>query len=106
MAQHSREDGQDRNDRIAARAFDRYISRGMEPGRDMDDWLEAEREIDADQSMPLNGQDHQHIAAASEEAARMDRTEPGLAGRADEERSGQNPVSRRGRESRRNRTTL
>lgn len=32
-------------DRIAQRAFARYESRGREDGRDLDDWLEAEREL-------------------------------------------------------------
>ena len=30
---------------IAARAFEYYCSRGGEHGRDMDDWLAAEREL-------------------------------------------------------------
>jgi hypothetical protein len=32
-------------DRIASRAYELYISRGAEHGRDMDDWLQAEREL-------------------------------------------------------------
>lgn len=31
---------------IAARAYERYRSRGGENGHDLDDWLEAEREVD------------------------------------------------------------
>lgn len=30
---------------IAARAYERYRSRGGENGHDLDDWLEAEREV-------------------------------------------------------------
>jgi hypothetical protein len=33
------------NDRIAQRAYERYQERGGEPGRDWEDWFEAEREI-------------------------------------------------------------
>ena len=32
-------------DRVAALAYRRYEQRGYEHGRDMDDWLEAEREL-------------------------------------------------------------
>ena len=30
---------------IARRAYELYCERGREPGRDMDDWLRAEREL-------------------------------------------------------------
>ena len=30
---------------IAERAYELYVRRGGEPGRDMEDWLQAEREI-------------------------------------------------------------
>lgn len=30
---------------IAKRAYDRYLSRGAADGQDVDDWLEAEREL-------------------------------------------------------------
>lgn len=30
---------------IARRAYDRYLARGCVPGRDLDDWLDAEREL-------------------------------------------------------------
>lgn len=30
---------------IAARAYERFIERGREHGHDLEDWLEAEREI-------------------------------------------------------------
>jgi hypothetical protein len=32
-------------DHIATRAYEIYIARGAEPGRDLDDWLEAERQL-------------------------------------------------------------
>lgn len=30
---------------IARRAYDRYLARGGEPGHDVEDWLQAEREL-------------------------------------------------------------
>ena len=33
------------NERIAQRAYQRYEERGREDGRDLEDWLEAEREV-------------------------------------------------------------
>jgi hypothetical protein len=39
---------QDRNgldERIARRAYERYETRGREPGRDQEEWFEAEREV-------------------------------------------------------------
>jgi hypothetical protein len=33
------------HDEIAEAAYQRYLSRGGEHGRDFDDWLEAEREV-------------------------------------------------------------
>jgi hypothetical protein len=33
------------NDSVAQRAYQRYEERGREHGRDLDDWLEAEREL-------------------------------------------------------------
>ncbi len=33
------------HDEIATRAFEIYLSRGEWPGRDLDDWLEAERQL-------------------------------------------------------------
>jgi hypothetical protein len=32
-------------DAVAARAYALYVRRGMKPGRDLDDWLEAERQL-------------------------------------------------------------
>ena len=38
---------QDDNEReeISRRAYDRYVQRGQEEGRDQEDWLEAERDV-------------------------------------------------------------
>lgn len=33
------------DDEIRRRAYDRYLARGRDPGRDVDDWLAAEREM-------------------------------------------------------------
>ncbi len=38
----------DRLPRISARAFELYEARGGEHGLDLDDWLRAEQEIDAE----------------------------------------------------------
>lgn len=40
--------GESRLERIARRARELYEARGGEHGRDLDDWLAAEREIDAE----------------------------------------------------------
>ena len=32
-------------DEIAGRAYELYLARGAEPGHDLDDWLQAEREL-------------------------------------------------------------
>jgi hypothetical protein len=37
-----------RLDRIARRAHEIYDARGGQHGKDLDDWLQAEREIDAE----------------------------------------------------------
>lgn len=37
-----------RLDRIARRAHEIYVARGGVHGKDLDDWLQAEREIDAE----------------------------------------------------------
>src|SRR5712671_2215946 len=41
-----------RGDKIRRRAYEIYLERGSEPGREVEDWLQAERELttDADQS--------------------------------------------------------
>lgn len=43
----SAEESPDRHDRIARAAYRRAQARGFEPGHDLEDWLEAEREIDS-----------------------------------------------------------
>jgi Protein of unknown function (DUF2934) len=35
---------------IRRRAFEIYLERGGEPGRDLEDWLQAERELTTDMS--------------------------------------------------------
>jgi hypothetical protein len=35
-------------DAVAARAYAIYVRRGMKPGHEIDDWLEAERELKSD----------------------------------------------------------
>jgi hypothetical protein len=32
---------------VARRAHELFVARGMGPGHDMEDWLEAERQVDA-----------------------------------------------------------
>ena len=34
-------------ERVASRAYELYLARGGEHGRDQDDWLQAERELSA-----------------------------------------------------------
>ena len=34
-----------RDERIQHRAYELYVNRGQEPGHDLDDWLQAEREV-------------------------------------------------------------
>jgi hypothetical protein len=35
-----------RDEEIRRRAYDIYLERGGQPGRDLDDWLQAERELE------------------------------------------------------------
>jgi hypothetical protein len=44
----STQDEDSRHDLIARRAYDRFQMRGGEHGRDQDDWLEAEQELNDD----------------------------------------------------------
>jgi hypothetical protein len=37
-------------ERIAARAFDLWLARGGEPGRELEDWFQAEAELRRDES--------------------------------------------------------
>ena len=39
-----------REEKIRCRAYEIYLERGGEPGHDLADWLQAERELTADQS--------------------------------------------------------
>lgn len=39
----------ERDQKIRSRAYERYLERGQEAGHDVDDWLQAEREIDEGQ---------------------------------------------------------
>ena len=34
-----------RDERIQQRAYELYVNRGQEAGHDLDDWLQAEREV-------------------------------------------------------------
>jgi hypothetical protein len=43
------EHGADRVDSLARRAYERFQTRGGEHGRDQEDWLEAERELNDNQ---------------------------------------------------------
>ena len=36
------------NSDVARRAYDLYLARGCEHGHDVDDWLQAERELQSD----------------------------------------------------------
>jgi hypothetical protein len=45
LANHSH----DREERIAQRAYWHAAQRGFEPGHELEDWLQAEKEIDAEQ---------------------------------------------------------
>jgi Protein of unknown function (DUF2934) len=40
---------------IRRRAFEVYLERGSEPGRDLEDWLQAERELSTDKSKTARG---------------------------------------------------
>ena len=42
--------GATREDKITRRAYEIYLQRGSEHGRDLEDWFQAERELTTDQS--------------------------------------------------------
>ncbi len=42
-----------REEEIKRRAYELYLERGEEPGRDLEDWLEAERELASHEIVPL-----------------------------------------------------
>jgi len=48
----------DREQRIAVRAHQLAEARGFAPGRELEDWLQAEREVDAQASGMRNGSAH------------------------------------------------
>jgi hypothetical protein len=37
-----------RDEDIRRRAYEIYLARGEQPGRDLDDWLQAERELEGE----------------------------------------------------------
>jgi hypothetical protein len=39
-------DGNSTHEEIAGRAYEIYLQRGGQPGGEMDDWLQAERELE------------------------------------------------------------
>jgi hypothetical protein len=39
---------EDRTDLIRKRAYEFYLRRGRSPGRELDDWLVAERDVESD----------------------------------------------------------
>jgi hypothetical protein len=41
-----------REEEIKRRAFEIYLQRGEEPGRDLEDWLQAERELASHETTP------------------------------------------------------
>ena len=41
-----------REEEIKRRAYEIYIERGKEPGRDLEDWLQAERELASHEITP------------------------------------------------------
>ncbi len=47
-ASSARADGADRESRIRAAAFALYEQHGSQPGHDLDDWLQAEAQVDAE----------------------------------------------------------
>jgi len=42
-----------REEEIKRRAYEIYLERGEEPGRDLEDWLQAERELASHEITPL-----------------------------------------------------
>ena len=42
-----------REEKIKRRAYEIYLERGEEPGRDLEDWLQAERELASHEITPL-----------------------------------------------------
>jgi hypothetical protein len=44
-----------RENEIRARAYELYLARGAEPGRELEDWLQAERDLAAEQPRRADG---------------------------------------------------
>ena len=68
----------ERQARIAERAYNRYVARGAGDGQDLDDWLEAEREMAAEG-------DQSQVASTESVSARMDASVPEEIARQDPE---------------------
>jgi len=89
----------DRQTRVSERAYDRYVSRGAQDGQDLDDWLEAEREIAAEDERAMSTESvSARMDAAGPES--IEREDPESARRETEFQSPQpaaGATSRRGR---------
>lgn len=72
MQEHSID--KDRQTRVAERAYERYVARGAQDGQDVEDWLEAEREILAEDERAMS---------TESVSARMDAAGPESIGRED-----------------------
>jgi hypothetical protein len=46
-----------RHQTIRIRAYEIYLERGEQPGRDLDDWLQAERELTTNHTGESSGRD-------------------------------------------------
>jgi hypothetical protein len=56
-------------DAIARRAYELYLSRGSEPGHEMDDWLRAEAELKTHAHADTGAdEDHPSMAAVGDES--------------------------------------
>ena len=54
------------HDEIAQRAYDRYLERGASDGTDVDDWLEAERDLLGQRTSELAKADWEKDPSASD----------------------------------------
>lgn len=57
-----------REERIRRRAYELYIRRGKEPGRELDDWLQAEEEIRRPQKDPIDEASEESFPASDSPA--------------------------------------
>ena len=67
----------DRQTRVAERAYNRYLARGAQDGQDLDDWLEAEREVSSEEGATAEAPSTESVSArmdasVPEEIARQD----------------------------------